>query len=98
MIRFAAAVALSCASLLSAADAAPGKTFALIVGISEFKGLPHDLWLQYPDADAKLFHSFLSSPRGGSLPSDQIAVLLNEKATTGNIRNAFKTFLKDKPG
>lgn len=98
MIRFAAAVSLCCASLLSAADAAPGKTFALIVGISEFRGLPHDLWLQYPDADAKMFHSFLASPRGGAVPAEQMLLLLNDKATTGNVRNAFKTFLKDKPG
>lgn len=97
MIRFAAAALLCCATLLPAADA-PGKTFALIVGISEFKGLPHDNWLQYPDADAKLFSSFLASPRGGGVPADQIVTLLNDKATTANIRNAFKTFLKERPG
>src|SRR4051812_39638635 len=97
MIRFVTALLLCCASTLPAADVAPGKTFALIVGISQFKGLPHDLWLQYPDADAKLFQAFLASPRGGSVPAGQTVLLLNEKATTANIRNAFQTFLKDKP-
>src|SRR3954447_8540257 len=98
MIRFLGVLLLSWSALLQAAEAGPGKTFALIIGISEFKGLPHDLWLKYPDADAKLFHSFLASPRGGSVPADQMMVLLNEKATTGNVRTAFRTFLKDKPG
>jgi len=97
MNRLAAAM-LCCATFLPAADAAPGKVFALIVGISEYKSLPHDLWLQYPDADAKMFSAFLASPRGGSVPADQILTLINEKATTGAIRTAFKTFLKEKPG
>ncbi len=97
LIRFSTAL-LCCASILPAADAAPGKVFALIVGISEYKGLPHDLWLQYPDADAKMFSAFLASPRGGSVPADQILTLINEKATTASIRDAFKGFLKDKPG
>jgi uncharacterized caspase-like protein len=95
MIRLAAAVV--CCAFLSPAEAAQGKTFALIVGISEYKVLPHDLWLQYPDADAKMFHDFLASPRGGSVPAEQVLTLVNGQATTAAIRNAFQTFLKDKP-
>lgn len=102
MFRFAAAV-LCClffdaSALVRAAGATLGKTFALVVGISQYKVLPQDLWLQYPDADAKMFSAFLASPRGGSTPADQVLMLVNEQATTANIRNAFKTFLKDKPG
>jgi len=77
---------------------APAKTFALIIGISQYQKLPHDLWLQYPDADAKQFAQFLESPRGGAVPADQIMLLTNQQATTGAVRTAFKTFLKDKPG
>jgi len=96
MMRLAAA--FLCCTFLVAADAPSGKTFALIVGISEYKSLPHDLWLQYPHEDAKMFGAFLASPRGGSVPSEQVMVLVNEQATTSAIRTAFRTFLKEKPG
>lgn len=96
MKRLLPALAL-CGGLLFAADAPAGKTYALVVGVSEFQGLPRDLWLQYPHEDAKMFGAFLASPRGGSVPADQVLVLTNSQATTGAIRNAFKTFLKDKP-
>jgi uncharacterized caspase-like protein len=80
------------------AETPAGKTYALVVGISEYKVLPRELWLQYPDADAKMFRAFLTSPRGGGNAPEQVMMLVNEQATTAAIRNAFKTFLKDKPG
>lgn len=82
-----------------AAEAPPGaKTFAVAVGISKYQKLPQENWLQYPDADAKEFAQLLASPRGGSVPPDQIAILTNEQATTAAVRNALQTFLKTRPG
>ncbi len=72
-------------------------TFALVVGISEYGKLPHDLWLQYPDSDAKSLAQFLASPRGGSVPASRIKVLTNAQATTAALRQAFQTFLRQ-PG
>jgi uncharacterized caspase-like protein len=72
----------------------PGKTFALIVGISQYSKLPHALWLQYPDADATTFAQFLASPKGGAVPAGQIRVLTNAQATTTALRESFDTFLK----
>lgn len=54
--------------LLAAENPADAKTYALVIGISRYQKLPKDLWLQYPDADAKAFSDHLSSPRGGSVP------------------------------
>jgi uncharacterized caspase-like protein len=71
----------------------PGKTFALLVGISEYSRLPRDLWLQYPDADASTFARFLASPRGGAAPTAQVRVLTNAQATTKALREAFQNFL-----
>ena len=76
----------------------PGKTWALLIGISQYQKLPHDLWLQYPDADAEQFRQFLASPRGGAVPAAQTLLLTNAQATTIAIRQALKTFLKDRPG
>ncbi len=72
-------------------------TFALVVGISQYSKLPHDLWLQYPDSDAKTLAQFLASPRGGAVPDSHMRVLTNGQATTAAVRQAFQTFLRQ-PG
>jgi uncharacterized caspase-like protein len=70
-------------SALASAD-----TWALLVGISEYQKLPHDLWLQYPDADAIAMGKLLG------LPADHTILLTNKQATTAAIRAAFKTIAK----
>jgi uncharacterized caspase-like protein len=97
VIKYIFCIALSAiaAGQLGAADA---RTFALVVGISKYQKLPQDLWLQYPEADAKALGEHLTSPRGGSVPADQMLVLTNEQATTARVREAFQTFLKTRPG
>jgi uncharacterized caspase-like protein len=71
--------------------AAEPKTFALIVGISQYPKLPQDLWLQYPKADAVALAKVLA------VPPDQLLLLTDGQATTASLREAFKTFLK-RPG
>jgi tetratricopeptide (TPR) repeat protein len=75
-----------------------GRTYALLVGVSQYQKLPQEQWLQYAHADATLFANHLKSPRGGGLGDDSLSLLVNEKATTAAIRNAFETFLKGKAG
>ena len=90
---------LATQAALKAAEIAPdAKTFALLIGVSKYQKLPHDLWLQYADADAKTFSDHMSSLRGGGVPPDQMVVLTNEGATTAAVRNAFQTFLKNRAG
>lgn len=90
-------LALLAAGLLPAADPPPGKTWALLIGISQYSKLPRDLWLQYADADARAFQAFLTGPQGGSVPTDRILLLANEQATASAVRSAFASFL-NKPG
>jgi uncharacterized caspase-like protein len=98
-ITLALITAASATRLLGAAEIPPdAKTFALVVGISKYQKLPQDLWLQYPEADARSLREHLASPRGGSVPADQIVLLTNAQATTAAIRNAFQTFVKTRPG
>jgi uncharacterized caspase-like protein len=85
------------AILATVYSAQAADTFALVFGISRYEKLPQDLWLQYPDADAKSFAQFLASPRGGGVFADRTLVLTNEQATTAALRDAFKTFLS-RPG
>ena len=98
-IRLSALLMAVTATWLLAAESPPDpKTYALVIGISRYQKLPQDLWLQYPEADAKAFSDHLSSPRGGSVPPDRILVLTNDHATTAKVRDAFRTFLKTGPG
>jgi uncharacterized caspase-like protein len=98
MNRLLAAILATALSLAAAETPPEAKTFALMVGISKYQKLPQDLWLQYPDADAKAFTRHLASPRGGAVPPDQMLVLTNEQATTAALRSAFRTFLSTRPG
>jgi len=86
------------ADAAAAAKDTGGRTYALLIGVSQYQKLPQDQWLQYAHADATLFANHLKSPRGGGLGDDSLALLVNEKATTAAIRNAFETFLKGKAG
>ena len=83
-------------SFLASGD--DGKTFVLAVGISHFRNLPKDLWLQYPDIDAAAIAKFMASPRAGSVPADQMLLLTNEQATADAVRQAFRSFLDGRAG
>jgi len=63
----------------------PGKTYALLIGISNYKYDPPGS-LRYADKDAELFAQLLETPRGGGLqvPAD-IRVLTNQAATRAAI-------------
>ena len=78
--------------------AGTGRTFALLVGISRYQRLPQEAWLRFAHSDAALFEKHLKSPRGGALPDADVIALLDEKATTAAVRNAFETFLKGRAG
>ena len=69
-----------------------GKTYALLIGISEFQNA-QILPLKYAHQDAALFTEFLKSPRGGAVPEENITTLTNGRATTAAIRTAFDTIL-----
>jgi len=96
--KVAEAMMLLLAAVPLTAAPGPGKTWALVVGISKYQKLPADAWLQYPDADAKVLSQHFASPRGGGIPADQMLVLTNEQASTAAVRDGLKTFLKTRPG
>jgi len=71
-----------------------GKLFAVVIGISHYaKGDGQINDLQYADRDASSMMEFLRSPAGGGVLEQDALLLLNEKATTQNVRNALFTFL-----
>ena len=82
----------SATPLPAVALAKAGATRALIVGISDYQNIPD---LQYAHRDAEAFADFLRSPAGGSLPEDNIKLLLNENATSGQVTMAFYWLMEE---
>ncbi|MBL7775112.1 MAG: caspase family protein, partial [Saprospiraceae bacterium] len=75
------------------AAAPTGVTYAVVVGISDYQD-PKITDLKYAHRDAQAFAEFLRSPAGGSLPEKNLTVLLNEKATSGEVGAAFDALLE----
>jgi len=71
-----------------------GDKYAVVVGVSKYKyagaGLTN---LRFADRDATNFRDFLLSADGGSFPKENILFLVNEDATSENLRSALFTFL-----
>jgi hypothetical protein len=68
--------------------------FAVVVGIARYSDSAGGITsLQFADRDAQDFRDFLLSPDGGSFPKDNIRLLLNDDATSQNVRSALFTFL-----
>jgi Caspase domain len=75
-------------------DRAAADKYAVVVGISHYSDTAGGLTsLQFADRDAQQFRDFLLSPDGGSFPKDNVRLLLNEDATSQNVRSALFTFL-----
>ncbi|MEO6612116.1 MAG: caspase family protein [Chitinophagaceae bacterium] len=75
---------------------APGNTYAIIIGISDYKQVSD---LQYADKDALAFQNFLLSDAGGKTPKPNIETFINDNATRNNIADAISLLIeKAKPG
>src|SRR4051812_47862439 len=73
-----------------------GQRWAVVIGISQYKFLPSEQQLKYAARDAESFAAFLRTREGGDFDDDHIKVLLNDNATTRNIRSALGTWLPSK--
>lgn len=77
----------------------PERRWAVVIGVSRYQHLPSQSWLDSATEDAVAVAEFLRSPRGGSLPEGHLKLLLNEKATTREIRLALDFLIKNvRPG
>src|SRR5262245_189580 len=55
------------------------RSYALIVGISNYKNLSPDQQLRYAERDAQAMFTILISPEGGNFKVENVHVLTNEK-------------------
>jgi uncharacterized caspase-like protein len=71
-----------------------GRLFAVVIGISHYnKGDGQINDLKYADRDAQSVLDFLKTPAGGGVTDEDSLLLLNQDATTQNVRHALFTFL-----
>lgn len=66
-------------------------SYALIIGISDYEheGIED---LNFADKDAEIFAAYLQSPAGGSIPAQNITLLLNKQATHTAMYQALDWF------
>lgn len=69
------------------------KTWAVIAGISDYQNKEFSD-LQYAHKDALAFFEYLKSPAGGSVPAEQIKLLVNEQATMAAYADAMDWLLE----
>ncbi|HKJ92327.1 MAG TPA: caspase family protein, partial [Longimicrobiales bacterium] len=83
------------ASFASFAGPVKHERWAVVIGISDYHD-PQIPDLKYADKDAKSVYDFLRSPAAGlgGLAEDHIRLLLDDSATTRNVRSALLTFLR----
>lgn len=77
------------------ANARNRKRWAVVIGVSDYID-PTISDLAYADDDALAVYDFLRSPSAGmgGIPEENIRLLVNEQATSRNIRSALTTFLR----
>jgi hypothetical protein len=73
-----------------------GQRWAVIVGISRYSSMDIPQ-LRYADRDAQEFYDIMTKPieeGGGGVPKPNVRFLLNERASSSNVRGALTDFLK----
>lgn len=69
-----------------------GDRWAVVVGVSKYtEGIQN---LRFADDDARAFHEFLLSPRGGKFKPEHTRLLIDEQATSQALRDALWVFLR----
>ena len=69
------------------------RSYALVIGISEYPNLPPQGQLRFPARDAAAIYAALISPEGGQFPPENVRRLIGKDATLANIRQALEQWL-----
>lgn len=69
------------------------RSYALVIGISEYKNLSEKGQLKFPDRDAAEIFATLISPEGGQFPPENVHKLIGAQASLANIRKELEGWL-----
>src|ERR1051326_3553139 len=71
----------------------PPRSWAVVIGISEYPKLDPDKQLRYTERDAQSVYTILISPEGGSFKAENVHVLTGAKATLAAMRHEIDEWL-----
>lgn len=69
------------------------RSYALVIGISQYKNLPASGQLKFPERDAESIYTALISAEGGQFPAENVHRLIGAQATLANIRLELEHWL-----
>ena len=69
------------------------RSYAVIVGIANYKNLPANLQLQFSERDAQSIYTILISPEGGNFKAENVHVLTGANATLAGMRREIDGWL-----
>lgn len=87
---FSMAIACACAAQPSS-EPVQEHRFALVIGVTGYRGFPEGERLNFADDDARLFSETIQRPECGGFPRENVILLTNEGATRTAIAQAVKT-------
>lgn len=74
------------------------RSYALVVGISEYAKLPPAGQLRFPSRDAAAVYTSLISPEGGQFPPENVKRLIGPQATLANLKRELEEWLPKAAG
>ncbi len=69
------------------------RSYALVVGISQYRNLAAKHQLQFANRDAEAIYSILISPQGGNFRAENVHKLIGPEATLDRLRRELETWL-----
>ena len=69
------------------------RSYALVVGISNYRSLKPEQQLRFAERDAEAMFSILISTEGGNFPAENVRLLTGSKATLANLRRELEEWL-----
>ncbi|MBI3208238.1 MAG: tetratricopeptide repeat protein [Candidatus Solibacter usitatus] len=69
------------------------RSYALVIGVSQYKNLESKLQLKFTERDAEAVYSILISKEGGNFRAENVHKLVGEKATLANVRKELEEWL-----
>jgi tetratricopeptide (TPR) repeat protein len=69
------------------------RSYAVVIGISQYKNLTSNMQLHFAEADAEMIYSILISPEGGNFRAENVHKLVGAKATQAAIRHEIEEWL-----
>lgn len=69
------------------------RSYAVVIGISEYQNLPPEQQLHFAERDAEAMYSILISPEGGNFRAEHVHRLVGAQATLANVRRELEEWL-----